>query len=609
MQKSTLFVLGISDALLKRRYSLPAVIGVLLFTTNCYAQNTDLPLGSPAYHTIDRLDIKLGDRMDLNFHTTQKGVSRLEATGFLQKIDTLMSDYLTVGDRADLAYFYRDNNLSLNKETEKCPNDPRYVKSKTAVPLIPFLYRTPANAIEINAPHFALNLNPALQVELGQELGTSPARYDYKNMKGAILQMGIDSKVWVSTSLFDEQARFTSWQTRDIQERKFIPGNGYYKPFDSKTLKTITDDYDYLNGEGVVGVQATKHIRAQFGHGRNFIGDGYRSLFLSNESNNYFYFKLNTKVWKFDYQNIFAELTRDIGTAGRIDSLLGKKYMAAHHLSYRPIKNLTLGVYETVVFSRKDHFEFQYLNPVIFYRTIEGALGSPDNVLLGANIKFNFAKHCQLYGQVFLDEFKINEITNSRAWWGNKYAIQAGLKYIDIAKIDHLDAQIEYNMARPYTYSHRDSYADYTHYNQVLAHPLGANFQEFVGILRYQPIPNLLLKTTVLLQQVGKDSVLLGRNGAFLNYTTNGSFGANPMRSYDDRPLDPATGNLKLYNVEQGQGVKSDIFSLSITASYMLRHNLWIDAVFNRRIEKNPLPYYQSNMTYIGLGVRMNAFR
>ncbi|MEY4925740.1 MAG: hypothetical protein RI894_176 [Bacteroidota bacterium] len=595
--------------LISPSFLMQMAVFIFPFATDSLAQNTDLPLGSPAYHTIDRLDIKSSGAIDPNFHTAQKAVSRIEAIDFLQKIDTALSSDLTAGDRADLTYFYKDNNLSLNKATEKCPDDPRYVKSKTPMPLIPFLYRTPANAIEVNAPHFAMNINPALQVEVGQELGTSPARYDYKNMKGVLLQMGIDSKVWVSTSLFDEQARFAAWRTRDIQERKFIPGNGYYKAFDSKTLKSIADDYDYLNGEGVVGVQASKHIRAQFGHGRNFIGDGYRSLFLSSEGNNYFYLKLNTKVWKFDYQNIFAELTRDIGTTGKIDSLLGKKYMAAHHLSYRPIKNLTLGVYEAVIFSRKDHFEFQYLNPIIFYRTVEGALGSPDNVLLGANAKFNFAKHCQLYGQVLLDEFRINEITNSRAWWGNKYAIQAGLKYIDIAKIDHLDAQIEYNMARPYTYSHHNSYADYTNYNQVLAHPLGANFQEIVGILRYQPLPNLLLKTTVLLQEVGKDSVSLTANGAFLDYTANGSFGANPMRSYYDRPIDPSTGNLKSYGVVQGQGFKSDIFSLTFTASYMLRHNLWVDAVFNRRVEKNPLPYYQSSMTYVGLGVRMNAFR
>ncbi len=577
------------------------------FANNLLAQNTDLPLGSPAYHTLDRLDIKSNGTLDPNFHTAQKAVSRLEAIDFLEKIDTALNAELTAGDRADLQYFYNDNNLSLNKNTENCPADARYTKSTNAVPLIPYLYRTPANLIEVNMPHFAMNLNPIFQLEVGQELGTSPSRYDYKNRKGVVLQMGIDSKIWVSTSLIDEQSRYFSWLTRDMKERKFIPQNGYYKIFDSRTLKDIPDDYDYLNGEGVVGVQASKHIRVQFGHGRNFIGDGYRSMFLSNEGNNYFHLKLNTKVWKFDYQNIFAELTRDSGGKGS-DTLYGKKYMAAHHLSFRPMKNLTFGVYEAVIFSRQDRFELQYLNPVIFYRTVEGALGSPDNVLLGANAKFNFAKHCQLYGQILLDEFQISEITSSKGWWGNKYALQAGFKYIDIANIDHLDAQIEYNMARPYTYAHHNSNGNYAHYNQVLAHPLGANFQELVGVLRYQPNSKLLLKATVLMQTTGRDSVKLDANNNFLTYTNNGSYGANPFRSYDNRPLD-ANGKAQTFGVSQNQGFRSDILTLNFTASYMLRHNLWLDAVVNRRVENNPLPYYQSNMTYVGLGVRLNAFR
>ena len=593
------------NACLKTAFS---TLSFVLFSTILLAQNTDLPLGSPAYHTLDRLDIKSNGTIDPNFHTAQKAVSRLEAMYFLEKIDTALAETLTAGDRADLQYFYHDNNLSLNKTTEKCPEDVRYARSKTPIPLLPYLYRTPANAIEVNAPHFAMNLNPILQVEVGNEVGSSPSRYDYINTKGAVLQVGIDSKVWFSTSLQDYQARFNSWTTRDTRERKFVPGGGYHKDFDSRTLKDIKDDYDYLNGEAVVGVQATKHIRAQFGHGRNFVGDGYRSMFLSNEGNNYFYLKLNTKVWKFDYQNIFAELTRDNPVGRNRDSLLGKKYIAAHHLSFRPLKNLTFGVYEAVIFSRQDRFEFQYLNPVIFYRTVEGALGSPDNVLLGANVKWNVARHAQFYGQVILDEFKISEIASAKGWWGNKYGIQAGLKYIDIANIDHLDGQLEYNMARPYTYAHQNSNANYTHYNQVLAHPLGANFEEVAAILRYQANPNLFFKATALMQRVGKDSVLLASNGNFIDYTANGSFGANPLRSYNNRPLD-ASGNLVSYSVGQGQGFRSDILSLTLTASYMLSHNLWLDATFTKRVEKNPLPYYQSDMTYIGLGVRLNTFR
>ena len=47
----------------------------------------------------------------------------------------------------------------------------------------------------------------------------------------------------------------------------------------------------------------------QLGHDRNFIGNGYRSLILADYSTPYFFLKLNTRIWKFNYQNLFAELT------------------------------------------------------------------------------------------------------------------------------------------------------------------------------------------------------------------------------------------------------------------------------------------------------------
>jgi hypothetical protein len=59
--------------------------------------------------------------------------------------------------------------------------------------------------------------------------------------------------------------------------------------------------------------------------------------------------------------------------------------------------------------------------------------------------------------------------------------LQLGAKYINALGIKNLDLQLEYNRVRPFTYSHRDSVANYTHYNQPMAHPLGANFSETIG--------------------------------------------------------------------------------------------------------------------------------
>jgi len=52
--------------------------------------------------------------------------------------------------------------------------------------------------------------------------------------------------------------------------------------------------------------------------------------------------------------------------------------------------------------------------------------------------------------------------------------------------------------------------------NQSLAHPLGANFREFIGIAKYQPKPKIYVSGRIIYYVQGLDS--LGRN-----------FGSNPL--------------------------------------------------------------------------------
>ena len=108
------------------------------------------------------------------------------------------------------------------------------------------------------------------------------------------------------------------------------------------------------------------------------------------------------------------------------DRRLPHKYATMHHLSVNATRWLNIGVFEAVIFDRQDRYEFGYLNPIIFYRQVERAMGSPDNVNLGFNFKAMAAKHLQFYGQILLDEFRAKELFGGNGWWGNKFGIQAG---------------------------------------------------------------------------------------------------------------------------------------------------------------------------------------
>jgi len=312
-------------------------------------------------------------------------------------------------------------------------------------------------------------------------------------------------------------------------------------------------------------------------------------LFLSNFADKYFYLKVNWRVWRFHYQNLFAELAADSRRQNSKDPI-PKKYMAAHYLSYNVSPNLNIGIYEVTIFSRdkkEGQFEFQYLNPVILLRTIEQFIGSPDNVLLGFDFKWNFLHRFQVYGQLMLDEFKFHElIADNQGWWGNKFGIQGGLKYIDAFGIDHLDLQLEFNTVRPYTFSHRDTLgSNYSHFNQSLTHPLGANFREFTFIGRYQPFGKWLVDFRFIRANFGED-----KDG--LNY------GSNILISNRTRVMD--------FGNEIGQGVGSTTSILGIDLSYQFWHNMFFDLHYFYRKKNSDLDSRNLTTKYLGVGIRMN---
>ncbi|MDQ3551572.1 MAG: hypothetical protein M3413_08595, partial [Bacteroidota bacterium] len=346
---------------------------------------------------------------------------------------------------------------------------------------------------------------------------------------------------------------------------------------------------DYFDARGYITFGVAHFVDIAFGFDKNFIGNGHRSLFLSDFSNSTLFLKLNTRIWKFNYQNLFMELQH----AQRFgaDILIPKKYAAMHHLDLAVTKWLNIGLFEGVVFGRQDHFEFGYLNPVIFYRSIEQQSGSFDNALAGIDAKANVAKKFQFYSQFLLDEFSLTEIRKNNGWWANKWALQLGGKYIDAFNISNLDLQLETNRVRPFTYSHRDSVANYTHYNQPLAHPFGANFQEWIGIARYQPAPKWLVQAKAIYINQGRD-------------TGNVSFGGNiflpnvpPYRTKD-------------YGYTIGNGISTKTALASFLLSYEFRPNLFFEANALYRKQTVALSTVTPKNTFlISAGVRWNMHR
>lgn len=545
------------------------------------AQSTFLPQGDKGYHFIDRLEIKLQTNTGLNF-SALKPFNRKYIVAQAEFADSIHrangNSFANVeGNHSRLTKVdeYNMNSFFMNN-TEWASGSRKSFASRT--PILKSLYTTKANLVEVNKKDFFLAINPILQLHAGKERGNDDLVY--LNTRGINARGMIARKVGFFTSITDNQERGPKFFQQRVNDFRAVQGVGFYKNFK-------TNGFDYFDARGYITFNAAKYIDIQFGFDKNFIGNGYRSLFLSDWGNSYLFAKLNTKIWKFNYQNIFMELQPQFIKRG--DTLLDRKYAAMHHLSINLTKWLNVGLFEGIIFGRKNHFDFQYMNPIIFYRHIEGTIGSPDNALAGIDFKANVAHRLQFYGQFLLDEFKLSQVTANTGWWANKWGLQLGAKYIDAFGLPNLDLQVETNRVRPFTYSHYSMVANYTHYNQPLAHPLGANFQEFIGILRYQPAPRWYVNAKIIYYKQGLDSV----NGK--------NFGGNPFLDNITR-----TGD---FGYDIGGGRKVTCFNGMVQLSYEVRENLYFDLSAQQRNFKMENVTVQNNTTLVTAGIRFNIVK
>jgi len=209
--------------------------------------------------------------------------------------------------------------------------------------------------------------------------------------------------------------------------------------------------------------------------------------------------------------------------------------------------------------------------------------------MLGLSGRLDMKKSISLYGQFILDDILISQILDGHLdWWGNKYGYQLGSKYINALGIPYLDAQLEWNRVRPYTYSHYSSDANYAHYRQALAHPLGANFNEWIFSLRYQFSPKLSADTRLYLIDKGEDadSTSYGGDLNVPNTQRQGDFGNNT-----------------------GQGIHADITFWNTGIHYEINSGFFADLQFLFRKKTSVLPERNLDTKLFQVGIRLNMAR
>ena len=453
------------------------------------------------------------------------------------------------------------------------------------------------NLAEIQGEGYWFALNFLFNVQGGVSNPSSSA-YTFVNTRALNFKGGLGSRLNFTTTFYESQGRFADYFNQYAVSIKpsggnpaIVPGMGIAKAYNS-------DAFDFPMADANISYNAAKFLDLQLGYGKNFIGDGYRSLLLSDGASPYPYFKIDANFWKIKYTVDYMWL-KDVRPDVTVEKTYATKYMVNHYLSWNVSNRLNLGFFESVVWTNTNGrgFDANFVNPIVFYRAVEFSSSSKSgNALLGLTYKYKWNNQVNLYGQLLIDEFSTGDIVGGDNSWKNKLGYQLGAKYFNAFHVDNLLLQLEFNHVRPYVYSHSEPITNYGHNNQSMGHQWGGNFQELV-LLGYYHKDRFYANT----------KFTFGTRGFDYNTADNKyNYGQDIYKDYDvNRPYDKG--------VKVGQGNKTSIFITELQVGYLVNpatNFKFFGNFLYRNFDPttNTVSRFKEETTWFSVGFRSDVF-
>ncbi len=388
---------------------------------------------------------------------------------------------------------------------------------------------------------YEFKVDPLLNVELGRAYSDTTAFKNIStNTRGFIASGSIGKDFYFETLFSENQSFFPYYISNFNNQTGVVPGQGRYKAFK-------TTGYDYAFSSGFISYQPFKRLNIQLGHGKQKIGNGYRSLLLSDNSFNYPYLR-TTSEWfkgKLQYTTIYAVLmnltTGGAKTPPNVEPLFQKKAAAFQYLSYNLNKRINISLFQGMVWNGADsmnrqHLDWQYFNPVIFTNLGFYGLSHKNNILIGANLNVKITNKISFYGQFMGDDF------SNKTTLGNAFGYQAGIKYFDAFLIKKLMLQVEYNDVEEGSYNSplgTTNNQSYSHYSQNLAYTPGYGKELIaLGDYKYQ---RFFINARFNFQQLTLNTFDFYTNTISriqLGYTVNTAYNFNVSLGYNYRYQD-----------------------------------------------------------------------
>jgi len=228
----------------------------------------------------------------------------------------------------------------------------------------------------------------------------------------------------------------------------------------TKWKKNLTGYFDY----GLL-VYRTGGLTLQYGRTFRVWGSGDTDrLLLSDNSPALDQLFAQYSYKRFMFQTFIASLD-DLQAAP--DSLV-ERFLAGHRVSFKPRRNLEIGLSETVIHGRQSGPDWIYLNPILPYYWEQYNIRQNDNVYMGADFVWWPFAGTRIHGELLIDDFQIDFKSEP-----HQVGFDIGFSRLGVLGQERLRLDGQYTKIRKYVYGQVRQQNIFTNNGIVIGSSLG----------------------------------------------------------------------------------------------------------------------------------------
>lgn len=344
---------------------------------------------------------------------------------------------------------------------------------------------------EARGEDFYITISPIADLRRGRDRADTNVRTLFQNTRGVFVEGDLLKNFSFSTIFFENQARFTQYESvyysavgelypnqttgKYGTQNAVIPGAARTKPFKG-------DAFDYAYAQGNIEYRVHPSLILNAGNTPMFVGDGYRSILLSDNSTGTPFFRADLKILnnlRFTYlrSRLLNLMRKPVSTT--VEAYYEPKSLGVNYLSWQPYQKLTVSLFESTVWSKGDSITARRMNPLLLnpLPLLSGLLVPSDEIssVTGLNLSWILNSQHRVYGQWALTGFDVKK----QAW-------QVGYRGFSFFGLPDLMLQLEYNDVSSGMYTAANRRLNYVNYNLPLAHPRGNGFREILLRTNYE---------------------------------------------------------------------------------------------------------------------------